>query len=289
MNWGYYTDLRPDELAAIREETSVAYLPWGALEWHGPHLPAGVDGFVAQEVAEQVVRRTGGVLLPTVWWSATPLPHPESLTIHIGTIHDLWNDIFAALARTEWRVVVVISGHYAQGHELVLMNAAEHAIEHHNLLVLALTPMALIDEAILDHAGLWQSSLMMALRNDLVNLEALGKDRLIPAQSGVIGQDPRGTASASIGKHAINLAVDLITRSVQRLLVEDTPATLYALYENRRIHLRAFVEQYDQGSLEEATRAWWEDVCRQQEQKQAEEEQKKQQSLKERQAANTKG
>ena len=34
--------LRPDEYNAIRKTEPIAYLPWGAHEWHGLHNPLGV-------------------------------------------------------------------------------------------------------------------------------------------------------------------------------------------------------------------------------------------------------
>src|SRR5437763_1208058 len=79
--WGRYAELRPEQLEAIMAVAPVAYVPWGALEWHGPHLPLGLDGFTAEGVAERDVQRTGGVLLPTTWWPITALPHRYSLSI----------------------------------------------------------------------------------------------------------------------------------------------------------------------------------------------------------------
>lgn len=72
--WGRYTDLHPDALADMLSHTPIAVVPWGALEWHGAHLPLGMDGIAAQYVADHVVQRTGGVLLPMTWWPMTTLP-----------------------------------------------------------------------------------------------------------------------------------------------------------------------------------------------------------------------
>lgn len=56
---------------------------------------------------------------------------------------------------------MLISGHHAEGHELVLMDAAEHAIAEHGILVLAVPPLALVDELMLDHAAHWQTALLL--------------------------------------------------------------------------------------------------------------------------------
>lgn len=254
--WGRYSELRPDQLEAIVAERPVAYLPWGALEWHGPHLPFGVDGFSAQAVCERAVQRTGGVLLPTTWWPITALPHRFSLSIHSEVIQALWDGILDELARAGFRVAVVLSGHYAQGHELVLMDAAEHAIQRTGMLVLAVPPLALVDEEMLDHAAHWETALMLALRPRLVDLGALGPDPLTPAESAVLGDDPRG-ATPGKGDSALALAVERINASVNALLRHDGADGLRDLYARRRLGYQRYVERYFQGSWEQAIQSWW--------------------------------
>lgn len=260
MNWGYYTDLHPDALAAIQKATPIAYLPWGALEWHGPHLPLGVDGIIAQAMAERMIKRTGGVLFPTTWWPVTPVPHQASVSIRGSVVRALWDDIFIKLVRAEWKIVVLVNCHYAQGHELLLIESAEEAINQYGLLVLAVPSLAMIDPTMLDHAGLWETSLMMALRPDLVNLQALGAGRLKPSESGIVGKDPRGTATPGLGKHALNIAVEWMVKAIEQLVAEQKTDPLTVLYQERRAKLQAYVEQYYRGSLEEANQKWWKDV-----------------------------
>ncbi len=260
MKWGRYIELAPDDLTAIRAEAPVIYLPWGALEWHGPHLPMGVDGIIAEEMAVRAAERTGGVVLPTTWWPTTALPHSGSLSINSTTMRLLWDDIFEQLNKERWDVVVVVSGHYSYGHEMVLIRAAEEAMKQYDLLVLAVPPLALVDETMLDHAALWETSLMLAIHPELVHLDALGKEALTPMNSAVLGQDPRGTASASMGKQALTVALDTLVHAIDHLLNQSDPMSLYALYEQRRLRLAPFMRHYDQGSLEKAIRAWWQDV-----------------------------
>lgn len=257
--WGRYAELRPDDLARIRAATPVAYLPWGCLEWHGPHLPLGLDGLVAEAMAERAARRTGGVLLPVGHWSAASLPHQASLGISSATLRALLGEIFAGLARSGWRVVVLINGHYGPAHDLLAMELAEDAIARHGLLALAVPPLALADEEMLDHGGLWESSALLACRPELVDLEALGGGQLSPAASGVVGRDPRDTASPSLGVSALNLALERIVTAVADLLARGDPAPLHALYERRRERYQSFVARYG-GDPELATAAWWHEL-----------------------------
>jgi creatinine amidohydrolase len=232
--WGRYTDLRPKQLAAIRSQIPVVYLPWGALDWHGPHLPLGTDGFVAEAVAEQVVQITGGVLMPTTWWPGAALPRSNTLSVRKHIVHGLWSDLLIRLSEEGWRIVVIVNGHYDQDHEMVLIETAEEAIQEYGLLVLALPPLALIDNSLLDHAALWESSMLLSLYPQLVDLYALGNGELSEEQSAIQGRDPRGAASASLGDTVIRLAVDRVARAVNELIRSGNPAPLYALYEQRR-------------------------------------------------------
>ncbi len=257
--WGRYAELRPGDLARIREQAPIAYLPWGGLDWHGPHLPLGLDGFVAEAVAERAARRTGGVLLPVTGWPAASMPHHDSLGISGATLRALLDDIFAGLARGGWRVAVLINGHYGPAHDLATMAAAEEAIARHGLLTFAVPPLALVDEEMLDHGGLWESSVLLATRPELVDLGALGGGPLSPAGSGVVGRDPRNTASVSLGLSALNLALERISVAVADLLDKGDPAPLYALYARRRERYQSFVARYG-SDPEQATQAWWNEI-----------------------------
>jgi creatinine amidohydrolase len=259
--WGRYAELRPADLARIRAVAPAAYLPWGGLDWHGPHLPLGLDGIVAEAVAERAVRRTGGVLMPVTYWSAASLPHQASVGLSGATLQAMLGDILGGLARGGWRVAVLISGHYGPAHDLVTMAAAEEAITRHGILTLAVPPLALVDEEMLDHGGLWESSVLLAVRPDLVDLLALGGGPLRPAESGVVGRDPRDTASSSLGLSALSLAVERVALAVTDLLARGDPAPLYALYERRREHYQSFVARYG-GDPDAATAAWWQDIAR---------------------------
>jgi len=261
LPWGHYAELRPAELAAIRERAPVAYLPWGGLSWHGPHLPLGLDTLLAEAVAERCARRTGGVLLPAVCWPLGPAPHPDSLGLRATTLRALLSDALAALAAGGWRAAVLVSGHYSPGSDLLMIQAARSAIADYGLLVLAVPPLGLVDDEMLDHAALWESSVLLALRPDLVELAALGDGPLHPATSGVVGRDPRHTASASIGLSTLNLAVERIVTAVRELVERRDPAPLHALYAQRLEHHQAYLARFGDDP-DQSTAAWWQELLR---------------------------
>ncbi|HEX6291334.1 MAG TPA: creatininase family protein [Herpetosiphonaceae bacterium] len=256
-----YVALRPDQLAAKLAEAPVAYVPWGALEWHSMHLPVGLDGLVAECIAERAVARTSGVVLPTMYLPITALPHRFSISLSASTVRAVLEELLAELARIGFRVVVLLSGHYAQGHELVLIDVAERAIVDHNLLVLATPPMALVSEEYLDHAGRWETAQLLATHPELVDLRALTQALAdYPAghvaDLGILGELPVSATAAS-GEVAIEQALDAIAQWVSLLLQTGDPQPLREFYASRRALYQSFVDRYFSGSYEDAAAAWW--------------------------------
>ena len=46
-----WAEMTGPEVAALAKETSVAVIPVGCVEMHGPHLPTGTDAISAERMA----------------------------------------------------------------------------------------------------------------------------------------------------------------------------------------------------------------------------------------------
>ena len=84
--------------------------PLGALEWHGDHLPLGLDGLVAEAFCERLAEATGGILLPGTWQPMTTLPHAYSISIPAETVCAVWRGLLAELARVGARTICLVTG-----------------------------------------------------------------------------------------------------------------------------------------------------------------------------------
>lgn len=87
LRWGNYAELRPEQLATIRKQTPVLYLPCGSIAWHGAHLPLGTDTLTVEAIGEQVVRRTGGRNLAHLLAGNEPNPAQRSALSATGNRH----------------------------------------------------------------------------------------------------------------------------------------------------------------------------------------------------------
>jgi creatinine amidohydrolase len=252
-----YAELLPEELESAWKECPVAYCAWGALEWHGPHLPLGLDGLVAERFAERLADQVGGVLLPTVWLPITTLPHDLSLSIQTQVVKGIWRDLLNELWRAGARLVCLISGHYAQGHEIELYRTALDSMRAHpDFFVLAATPLEILGrDEYLDHAARWETAQLLTVRPDLVHLEKF-PGMIGARQVAVLGEDPRH-ANREEGEAVTQEALRAWAAWIDQLLREREPERLVRWYEQRLAGYDDYVRRYYSGSWEEAIQKWW--------------------------------
>lgn len=192
------TRLRPEQVHAQIERQPILVLPFGTVEWHGPHLPLGLDGLVADDLGTRIADRCGAARLPTSYWAVGGVPFPYTLTLSLEIIEPLLVAVLEQFGAMGFRVIVAFTGHYGLDQTLALKRAAVEVMDRSPVTVLPLTAYDLVaDEYAGDHAGVGETSLLLSCLPDLVDLDA------VPANEpllGVIGEDPRGLASAEHGR-----------------------------------------------------------------------------------------
>lgn len=245
----------PSDLTAAVARQAPAVVPWGALEWHGDHLPLGLDGHLAEAFAERLARALDGVLLPTQWTPLTTLPHPTSLDLPTEVFVPLVDATLDGLVRVGFRRILLITGHYAQGHLLELGKAATRAqTRHPGLLVWAATPLEPLGRPeLLDHAGQWETAQALALFPDRVRLDRLPpRDALRAHEHAVLGADPRDATEAD-GVAILDAALEAWTAWVETATLAD----LAEWTARREADLRDYRETYGSLGWEAGVRAWW--------------------------------
>ena len=95
----------------------IAVLPLAAVEQHGPHLPLGVDTYIA----EAYLARVRGLLpddlpvtflpLQRIGISAEHLAFPGTLTLSSATATAAWTELGDSLARAGLRKLVLVTSH----------------------------------------------------------------------------------------------------------------------------------------------------------------------------------
>jgi creatinine amidohydrolase len=189
------------ELARLDRARTVVFLAVSPLEEHGPHLPVGVDAFTARYLAESVAERLvaarpgwTALLAPTLHMGSFAFHAPGTVTMRQRVVRDAVADYGDSLARAGFRYILIANGHGGPGHLVALDEAAAIVSRRRGVLMASLTGSlawhflradllsrveaelgrALSDEeraAAADdtHAGLWETSIMLWLRPDLVD------------------------------------------------------------------------------------------------------------------------
>lgn len=208
--WGLYEQLLPAEIEAIAARAPVAYLPWGALEYHGKHAAVGLDGLKAHGLCVALAQAAGGLVFPPVYVAANTIKEARdlnhrrhSLNFSEETLRHLAREHLAQLADEKFRVVFLLAGHVGQPHydilkdEAAKFNAAQNGTK---AIATSETDLVAKDLVIVNHAALGEISFLMSLYPQCVDLARLPQDREPTlAEDAVWGPDPR-TASAEKGR-----------------------------------------------------------------------------------------
>jgi creatinine amidohydrolase len=227
------------------------FLPLGATEQHGPHLAMNVDVVIPTAVCERVARNLGGLVAPTITYGYKSQPRsgggeafPGTTSVDATTFALVLRDIIRSLGGDGIRRLVVLNGHFenswpaVEGVDLGLRELRRDGIS--DMRVMRLEYWDFVQRSTLDrlfpegfpgteleHASLLETSLMLLLRPDLVDLSKVPDDGpakfptydvypvpegFVPA-SGVLAR-AQG-ASAEKGEWLMSDHVDLITKAVR--------------------------------------------------------------------------
>lgn len=128
------THLTYTEFAGLDRSRCLALLPVGAVEAHGPHLPLGTDGVIADAMA-----CAAGDLLSRAGWTPLLLPaldftvagfgrnFPGTFSFRPETVRAWLVDLTAELARWEVRALGIANAHLDPGHLASLKAGLEGA------------------------------------------------------------------------------------------------------------------------------------------------------------------
>ncbi len=128
------------QVQELRSNRSIAFLSASALEVHGPHLPLGMDMFMARWQAEETARRFADahpdwtvVLYPHIPLGTDELPLPGSVDGTQQTVYRALLAHGASLAHTGFGYAVVTNGHGGARHAAALEAACRDASRRYGI------------------------------------------------------------------------------------------------------------------------------------------------------------
>ena len=212
-----YEFVRPARVRQVLEETPIAFLPVGCVEYHGPHLPLGVDMLTTDAMCHRTAGITGGLVLPPLWLASGVLPLPHSITVDTTVLRSVVRPILHQLAEGGFKVIIVFSGHGALDHLHVLREETDRLMDEFpdvNALTTVWNELnAGMEGDIHDHGAKVETSYLMEFHPHTVDLTTL-EDDPEAEHVGIYAANPRFTASREWGKamadHAVGRLVGII-------------------------------------------------------------------------------
>lgn len=220
-------ELKPREIDEVLSKFPIVYIPWGSLEWHGVHNPIGLDTLKVYHLCLKSAERTGGVVFPQIYCGyETMKPYlgfKKTLEISKETVQSLAKEYLEQLYDEGFRIFIILMGHYGAKHVEALQEVANEFLERHPDVrgIFAPDPTFVADKGIRGgHADLYETSLMMFFRPDLVDLKLLPQEREITIEEdGIGGEDPRNSTREE-GERIANILIEELTRRVEDLKKE---------------------------------------------------------------------
>lgn len=225
----HYALMLPHELREAIEAFPVAYVPLGSLEWHGKHLALGNDALKAEGILEHAARRFGGVVLPPIYWGRVGMWHPWTF----GDCGDelltgLCEHVFRSLAEVGVKVIMGVTGHDVPDqveamHKALDAVRGDFPVAGHMMMEGELSDFG---EHRMDHAAHWETSILMHLRPDCVDMHQIRDDEINGDMHagewdspGIGGRDPRGgNANKQLGAMLVAGMAEAIGTKATELL-----------------------------------------------------------------------
>jgi creatinine amidohydrolase len=182
----FWADLSTREFAQLDPAGTVAVLPLGATEQHGPHLPLSVDQTLVDGVVAAALSHLPAqvpvLVLPTqqVGYSPEHLDFPGTLSLSFDTVARSWIELGECVARAGVKKLLLLNSH---GGQVSLMDIAARELRSRAKLIVyscswwnlplgdAVNGLFPAQEHRFGvHGGQIETSLMLALRSEHVRM-----------------------------------------------------------------------------------------------------------------------
>jgi creatinine amidohydrolase len=175
---------------AVSRSKGVCLLPMGVIEKHGPHLPLGTDVMAARAISVRAAEREYAVVFPSYWFGQIfEAKHmPGCIALRESLLTPLLQGVCDEIARNGFGKILIVNGHGGNNSWLNYVTQLHLDLQRRYTVYLASAQGPIKDDAVLRetearrkatgeaHAGEVETSVMMAIRPELVQLQLAGKE-----------------------------------------------------------------------------------------------------------------
>jgi creatinine amidohydrolase len=160
------------EFEDMTKNYTRALVPVGSLEQHGGHLPVATDLIIAEYITKHVAERVGSFVFPPISYGISVEHSPLfNISLRWSTLINLTNDISISLSRMGLKKVIYVNGHH--GNSGALQYVMHYFVDSRfgkDFSAYSLNYWNMMDVEF-DHGGDTETSIMLAIRSDLVKMD----------------------------------------------------------------------------------------------------------------------
>lgn len=212
----------PHEIETALAECPTALVPLGTLEWHGVQNALGLDALKAHALCVRAAQQGGGVVLPPLFGGVGGVDQPYTVVMEpeptlVSRLLEPWLvSLCTELKRVGFRAILMLTGHYGASQQIVVRETAVRQMQRLDIPILGTPEYFLALDAGYwgDHGGPFETSLMMELRPELVDLSRLTGE---PPYQGIGGGDAKRESSRERGRRLCEVMVERLAHLARRM------------------------------------------------------------------------
>ena len=167
------------EIAEWFRRDSRLLLPVGSCTQHGPHLPVGTDNQITVSLARAVCSRTGILLAPLLPFgvaSREDLNIAGTAGLERKTLHRVLNELVESWERQGLEEIALLTGNGNVRHIQAMAMVLTKTVRVRSVDTRAIDVSRFLDSGVSDHAGEFDTSLMLYLAPELDRREPADPD-----------------------------------------------------------------------------------------------------------------
>ncbi|MDP9197248.1 MAG: creatininase family protein [Thermoproteota archaeon] len=170
-------EMNDHEIRSFRNKVEQVLIPVGSLEQHGEHLPVSTDSIIVEYLANMISKKIPSLVLPAIIYGVSHEHKPLfNISISSSALSNTLSDVCVSLIENGLNNVIILNGHHGNAGLLQYIPQIVERTIFQNSNIYSINYWQLLDREF-DHAGYVETSLVLAIRPQLVNMKKARKGK----------------------------------------------------------------------------------------------------------------
>lgn len=168
-------EMSDPDIRSFRDKVEQVLIPVGSLEQHGEHLPVSTDSIIVEYIANMISKEIPSLVLPAIVYGVSYEHKPLfNISISSSALSDILSEVCISLIENGLNNVIILNGHHGNAGLLQYIPQIVERIKFQDSNINSINYWQLLGRDF-DHAGFVETSLVMAIRPELVNMKKAKK------------------------------------------------------------------------------------------------------------------